>query len=394
MRDQKIKIAFLIPELSGGGICATAINLYRNLNPEIYDIIIAAYDSVRSCEADPCIKTVSFGLPSTRGVLKRIRRTVAVYFKVKKFKKKFNPDITLSFKDNANLINLFTRHNDKILMSVHTTPSADYRGLHGYLYKFMIRSFFRRSDMIITVSDGIKNDMITNYGLEPHLFQTVYNSIDPSKIQLMSEEGIEPELSCLFSGVNTVICVGRLTRAKGQWHLIRAFKEVLNEFPDSKLVIIGEGEMRPFLEKTIQDLDLSRNVFLTGNRNNPYKYLKRSGVFVLSSIYEGFGIVIVEAMACGLPVISTDCRSGPGEILRDESGNTYGLLVDPPDGICYDGNSPATKEEMDLSKKIRMLIRDRNLAEKYRDLSKKRYPDFSTNTIMPQWDKIFKKITG
>ena len=392
MINKKIRLALLIPELSGGGICTTLLNLYRNLDCEKYEAVVAVYDRKTSFLAVPDMKTVYFNLPHSPGLAKRIIRTLKVYFRIKGFKRSFKPDITLSFKDNANLINLFTRHNDKILMSVHTTPSADYRGIHGRLYKYLIRYFFRKADSVIAVSEGIKNDMIRNYGLKPDLIQTVYNSVDLARISSLSEQNIEPELDNLFSINKTIISVGRLTRAKGQWHLIRAFKEVLKDLPDSKLIIIGEGEMRPYLENLISGLELGKSVFLIGSRNNPYKYMRRSAIFVLSSIYEGFGIVIVEAMACGLPVISTDCRSGPGEIIRDKKGNEYGILVNTPDGICYNSDSSATKEELNLAEKMHILITDSGLAEKYKNLSMKRHRDFSTKTIMPQWNKIFQKM--
>jgi glycosyltransferase involved in cell wall biosynthesis len=124
-----------------------------------------------------------------------------------------------------------------------------------------------------------------------------------------------------------VLGVGRLTQAKDFPTLIRAFALVRKERP-ARLMILGEGEERPKLEALVRELRLEEDVALPGFVDNPYKYMKRAAVFVLSSRWEGFGIVLVEAMALGTPVVATDCPSGPAEIL--ENGK-WGRLVPPGD---------------------------------------------------------------
>ena len=126
-----------------------------------------------------------------------------------------------------------------------------------------------------------------------------------------------------------ILGVGRLTQAKDFPTLIRAFALVRKKRA-ARLMILGEGEERPKLEALVRELGLEREVTLPGFVDNPYKYMKRAAVFVLSSKWEGFGNVLVEAMALGTPVVSTDCPSGPAEIL--ENGR-WGRLV--PVGDVY-----------------------------------------------------------
>ncbi|MFO7809977.1 MAG: glycosyltransferase [Candidatus Delongbacteria bacterium] len=168
---------------------------------------------------------------------------------------------------------------------------------------------------------------------------------------------------------------------------MRAFSSVAKEVPDSRLIIIGDGDRRNYLEALVLDLELTNRVFIIGSRDNPYKYIKNSDIFVLSSVYEGFGIVLIEAMACGLPVISTDCKSGPAEIISGESG----VLVPVPDGKMYSASDPLTDEEKNLAAEIIKLLRDKNKQERLKELNLLRAADFSAESVIPQWETLIKE---
>ena len=120
-----------------------------------------------------------------------------------------------------------------------------------------------------------------------------------------------------------ILGVGRLNEVKGFDDLIKAHKYLLMNNVKNKLIILGEGEQRGYLERLILELNVRDSVILKGFVDNPYKYMRSASVFVLSSKYEGFSVVIAEALSVGLPVVSTDCPSGPSEILED---GKYGLL--------------------------------------------------------------------
>src|SRR5699024_1692708 len=134
-----------------------------------------------------------------------------------------------------------------------------------------------------------------------------------------SDEKIEMKNE-LFSEKDFLIMnMGRLVEEKGQWHLIRAMKYVTQEIKNAKLIIMGVGELESYLKVLVEQLNLVNNVKFLGFKRNPFKYIKNSDLFVMSSISEGFGNVLIEAMACNVPVISTDCRYGPREILEPQS---------------------------------------------------------------------------
>ncbi len=141
----------------------------------------------------------------------------------------------------------------------------------------------------------------------------------------------------------------------------------------SRLVILGDGGKRSNLEKLARQLGIERQVTFLGFQTNPFKYLARSDIFVLSSLWEGFALVIVEAMACGIPVISTRCPSGPDEIITD---GVNGLLVPVAD-------------ETALAEAILRLLKDKKLAVKLAQAGTKRAEDFAITKIIKQYEAIF-----
>src|SRR5690625_2500259 len=133
----------------------------------------------------------------------------------------------------------------------------------------------------------------------------MYNFYYIEGINELAKEPVEQRFELLFDHP-TIITVGRLTKQKGHWHLIRAFKIVKNEIPNAKLVILGDGPLKSYLISLSKQLELEDDVYFLGFQKNPFKYLVNSDVYAFPSLYEGFPNALCEAMACGLPVISTD----------------------------------------------------------------------------------------
>lgn len=389
--DGKINIAIILPSLDKGGVSSAALNLINYLNEELYNKFIVLYDG-NICDYKINFKIIDLKSPKTNFIFSKLITQYQRYSRLKKFKTENNIDISISLKDNPNITNFFAKCNDKIIMTVHTTPSRDYKGLHGRFYRYLIGRYFNKADKVVTVSAGIKNDLIKNYNVQPCKIQTIYNFIDVNHIKKLAEEPIENDLKILFQGERTAITIGRLETPKGHWHLIRAFKIVINDLPDSKLVIVGDGSLKLYLSELVKNLEMTKNIFLIGNRDNPYKYLKSSELFVLSSLYEGFGIVLIEAMACGLPVLSTDCASGPSEILLDEHSELCGVLVSVPDGKKYSAGDPFTLEERVMAREIIKMITNKTESNKFRELSLKRAEAFSSKNIILNWDNLIYEL--
>lgn len=172
-----------------------------------------------------------------------------------------------------------------------------------------------------------------------------------------------------------LVACGSLTEQKGYPYLLDAFRQVCDQ-REAELWILGKGNQRRAIESRIQELGLSDNVALLGFRDNPFKFMAASDVFVSSSLWEGFGNVIVEAMACGTPVVSTDCPHGPGEIVSHEEN---GLLVPPGDAHA-------------LSEAILRVLTDDTLSEQLSENGKRRAQDFHASAIAQEYLDLFGDI--
>ena len=178
----------------------------------------------------------------------------------------------------------------------------------------------RRADVLACVSKDMAKEYNTMYKTDE--FTSIYNVIVDSESKLRMKEPIDdPWLVNKTSPV--IVSAGTLTKRKGFHILIMAMKKVVKTV-DVKLIILGEGYQREILEKMIKDENLTSYIKLVGHKQNPLKYYYHSNVYVLSSYSEGLPNVLVEAMMCGCTPVSTDCPTGPREVLQEER---YGYLV-------------------------------------------------------------------
>lgn len=193
-------------------------------------------------------------------------------------------------------------------------------GLPRLAMTLSMRATYGRADGIVGVSRGVAADVAALAGLPVDRVTTIYNPITPLPTPAAPDAGIMASWS---SGGPRLITVGTLKAVKDHATLLRALARV-RQTHDARLLILGEGSERPRLEGLIAELGLAGAVQMPGFRPDPHGYVAHADAFVLSSLNEGFGNVLVEAMACGTPVVSTDCPTGPGEIL---DGGRYGRLT-------------------------------------------------------------------
>lgn len=160
------------------------------------------------------------------------------------------------------------------------------------------------------------HDYLTMYAPEcAGKIKTIHNILDVDRIVKLAETSPEQQYVNFTKDRLVVTAAGRFTAAKGWNNLLKAFSLVRQQI-DACLVLMGEGEEKENIKQLIMDLSLQDSVFLIGFQNNPFRYIARSNVFVLPSYYEGFPNMLIEAMACSVPVVATDCPSGPAEILN------------------------------------------------------------------------------
>lgn len=216
--------------------------------------------------------------------------------------------------------------NTQIVMCVQTYLSEQFKNhqgrTFGKLRSQMVRWLYPKSDAIVAASIGTAEDVAKLTGLPVDQIQVIYNPVVTQEVFQKSEVSIDHPW--FKPGEPPVLLgIGRLVSQKDFPTLITAFAKVRQNRP-ARLMILGEGDDRAALEELIQKLGLESDVALPGFTDNPYAYLSKVRLFVLSSRFEGFGNVVAEALACGAPVVSTDCPSGPAEIIDH---GKYGRLV-------------------------------------------------------------------
>ncbi|ADI74118.1 glycosyl transferase group 1 [Methanohalobium evestigatum Z-7303] len=391
-------VALFVNTLKNGGAERVTSNLSLNLSNDynkkliLYnkDQIDYPYDGdiidLNIDQSNPVKITVN-------NIFLKTYRFLKVMLKLKKVKKEHNISTTISFLNNPNILNLFSKYDDKTIISVRNYNSKLLSGFDGKIYSVLIKLFYNRADLVVAVSEGVKRDLIDNFKINPDKIKVIYNPYEISKIQEMMNESIEVEYRDLFNSP-VIINVARLVEQKGQKNLIKAFSQVKKEIVNAKLVILGKGELEDDLRTMAKEYKLENDIFFIGFQKNPFKFIKKSSVFVLSSYNEGFPNTLVEAMSCGTPVISTDCKSGPREILAPDTDinfetksieySRYGILTP----VCNINNSNnLTKNEYMLSESITRILKDNELNKKYGALAKKRAYDFDIENIIPLWEQ-------
>lgn len=301
----------LIPHLSDGGAERVA-SLISKFVPNNIKITYILFENRISYDHNGEI--IILDVKAKNNYLNKFVNVFKRYIKLKQIIKVKKPDAILSFLESANLINILCNFNNAIV-SVRAHPSTTYK--NDWLNRLIIK-LYRFSKKVIAVSNEIKKDLIENFGLNEDKIEVIYNPADIETIKKLSTEEIEDELKDLFYKNEVIITCGRLNVQKDHKTLINAFNLALPHLkPNTKLAILGSGELEFELKKLVNILNLNNKIYFLGYRKNPYKYISKSKLFVLSSLYEGFPNSIIEAMICNVPIISSNCSSGPAEMFNN-----------------------------------------------------------------------------
>lgn len=304
-------------------------------------------------------------------------------YKYSKLLKQNAIDVSLSFLNRPNYINILASmlyKNLKPVISERIPPSKEYNATNFsfryFVSKMLIKHLYGRAYKVVPNSKYIAYELTEYFGIDSENIMVIHNPIDCTKLC------VDREKNKKF----TFITVGRLYKQKNHELLIKAFK-IANL--DAELWIIGDGPLKKQLQELVKALKLDDKVFFLGIQRNIFDYLSKAHCFVLSSIHEGFPNVILEALSCGLPVISTDCHSGPREILapdtdfRRQTKNEleaakFGILV-PIDRVDIMANA------------MRLIFNDKNLQNKYKDSSLKRAKDFCVDRMLYKYERLIEQ---
>ncbi len=375
------KVSILIYSLGGGGAERVVSILLSELKN--FDVILVLMSEKIDYEIPKNTKVfyLEKSNPFESGIKKLLKLPILA-FKYKNFLKQNEMDISFSFMNRPNYINILSKllnSKTQTIISERANPSLQYgyKNLLSFINKFLIKFLYPKADFIIANSNQNRLDLIKNFNINENLIKTINNPFDLEKIKNLSKESIEFDFSKF-----TFITVGRLDVGKNHQMMIKAFAKLKD---DCQLIILGDGELKQELLNLINKLNLSERVFLIGFDANPYKYLAKSDCFVFSSNHEGFPNVLVEALACNLAVISTDCNR---EILAPE------LNVEVIDEVKFASYGMLTpiNSEIHFSKAMEKILKDKNLREKYKNLAKQRSLHFSKNKIIKEFLNILSTL--
>ena len=247
--------------------------------------------------------------------------------------------------DNINLASMARRIagvQTRVVINVQSNLSADlasHRGLRGWIKPKLMRVCYPWADELACVSAGVGEDLAATTRLPNERVKVIFNPVLVDEIdELAAESSGHPWFD--QPDIPVFLGTGRLTKQKDFPTLLKAFAR-LRGTRRARLAILGQGDDLASLQRLAEQLGIAEDVAFLGFVANPYAYMARASVFVLSSAWEGLPTVLIEAMACGTPVVSTDCPSGPREILAD---GLYGRLTDVGDA---DGLADAMSETLD-----------------------------------------------
>ena len=381
-----MRLGILIYSLSGGGaerVVSYLLSYCVKNNIEVHLILMnptIKYNVPKSTK----IHYIEQSDPGESGIKKALKIPFLAY-KYTKLIKKLELTHSLSFLTRPSFINVIasklTRYKYKVITNERAFPSLQYsyKGFQSTFNKSLIRLLYKKSDLVISNSYENEKDLINNFEVPSYKMKVIHNPIDLVKIH-----DIEPINSFFDDKKFNLITLGRLDIGKNHIMLIKAIHKLQN--PLLKLYIFGVGDMQKELELLIKKLNVGNQVHLMGFDPNPYQYLKAADLFIFGSNHEGFPNVLLEAMACGLPILSTNCQSGPSEILdlktpkNDIMLTDYGILV------------PIKNSEL-MAKGINYFIQHKEFEENCKVNGLYRIKDFEKDKILKKYIDLINTTT-
>ncbi len=345
-------LAIFIPSLAGGGVARVMLHLAEAFATSGHkvDLLLCKTTGDFLDTVHPTINVVA--LKATPNWVSRLRvllanpnlaptlllpillpakppKTIRYLANLTNYLSREKPDTLLSAKTHANLVAIWARKiadvRTRIVVSERSTMSTVIQNSRKWRWRFalpLIQKVYPQADLVVAVSNGVADDVSSCSGLSREQITAIYNPMPTDHIKAQS---ILPVCHPWFNTekIPIILGVGRLVPAKDFPTLLKAFAHIRATRP-ARLVILGEGRERQTLENLAIKLGIASDFSLPGFEANPYTYMSRATVFVLSSLLEGLPNALIEALACGCPVVSTNCLSGPQEILAN---GAFGALV-------------------------------------------------------------------
>ncbi len=387
-------IAILVPNLQSGGSERMAARLSEVLAQK-YNIHMVLFDA-SDISYKYAGKLTVLNLPAVNGrfgkvinLLKRIRA-------IRKLVKEEKIDVICSFTSAADNANAYSHAKAKRLVSCR---GALFLQQNLKTYKKLCRA----SDGILFNSEGMRKIYLEEYPEDEKKTFVLYNLFDTEQIVKNATEPLEPEFKDFMKTHRTVTAVGRFVPEKGQWNLIKSFEILKEKVPDAGLLFVGHiGDFEDTIRSMAQKSVYAADIKFTGYSDNPFKYCKNSAVYAMSSINEGFPNALVEAMAVGVPVVSTNCITGPAEILFKNLPENipddrytvadYGIITPPFEGVPDFDNNNKEKAHYIFADALERMITDGELADRCIKAAASKAAELDMKNMTEKYEKLLETV--
>ncbi|UOQ76181.1 glycosyltransferase [Hymenobacter sp. 5516J-16] len=332
---------------------------------------------------------------------------------LKQLKQRLGTDICISHLEGADYVNLLSKGREKVILLIQGSKSHDRNisGLTGWLRKGVLMPLlYKRADRIVCVSRDIIPEMVEDYGVDRRKLSAINNSFEVESVWEKAQEPLPAAMQTVYASAPILVTSGRLAIQKNQKPLLSIFAELRKTQP-AKLVFIGDGELRTELVEHARGLGLrvyeawadvpltpDFDVYFVGLQHNPFQYIRPATAFVFPSAWEGFPLALGEAMTCGVPVVSTDCPTGPREMLAPGSATPthpiraaewadYGILMP----MLTNAATLAADETMWVST-LHTLLADAAKRTQLGEAARLRSNDFTHANTFRRWQKLIDEV--
>lgn len=383
----KKKVGLLIPSLHSGGAERVMSIISHILADNGYEVFLLLFDTTDICYSYKGT-LIDFRSIAGKNLLTRAIKRISRILKLSYYNYKLDLDVVLSFLHPANSVNYYAFGRVKKILSC--------RGYHDYInYSRRYAKMMRRISAFVVQTEKMKSDFIEQYNVDSAKVRVLYNPINLELIEEQSRESIESNVEEFIRNHRTICTAGTFKKEKGYWHLIKAFSIAKESIPDAGLIFIGnKGEIEKNIIEMAETCRYKNDIIFLGYQSNPFKYVSKCDLFVCSSIYEGIPNALLEAMACGTAVVSTDCKTGPRELLTKEVGRNliisdvsymdYGVLVPELDSKIDFSLDSISENTYYLAEAITAMLSDQVLLAKYQALAKQRAEEFDMYKFVDQ----------
>ena len=400
-----MKILFVIPSLAKGGQEKAGMILTNYLR-QFHDVTVVCFEE-KNCADFNYESDIVRILPSWRyGLIKKPVSGFQKIIKLKKLKRTLNPDVSIAFGNSAIILNWLADCGDKKISAIRQsfTGIINNKSASLKLHKSLYVRALKKSQKIIPVSSSINTELKEYFNIPNDIF--INNGYNIEEINKSAAE----DIPSFKNDRLWLIHSGRFDICKGHWHLIKIFAEIKKTFPEAGLILLGSVDesdsggasilnyCKKYAEKnhlrwSAGENNFEADIIFAGHQKAPFKFIKRSHLFLLTSLWEGFPNALVEAMACGIPVAAADCPTGPKEILvNNETGEEYGLLLPPLDGSFNNFSFLTDATDLFWAEKIRDLLEDKVKIESYKKQSAKRASHYSVEKMGNKWLKVIEEL--